>query len=481
MSKKTLNKQNLERLGAEKLAELVMELVQGNAALQRRARMELSAAQGPKEIAADVRKRFASLRRSKSWINWRNQRSLVKDLDGLLEIIEHKVAPHDPNEAFELAWLLLSIAPSIYERTDDSNGSIGDAMSFAVRLIEKIAPQVKLDPKTLADRILDSVVDAGYGEFDGIIPATVPILGDEGLEHLKTITNVWAETPPTESELEYYRSWGMVTSMPEEIVARNRKGTSSIILADIADAQGNVDAYMARYTEEQLTYGTIAPGVARRLLAAERVEEAMNIISLSREAENGKSLRLFRRDLDSVYQECLERLGRTDELKQHLWDTFTQTMSETSLRKYLKLVPDFEDIEAEEQALVLAERYPHLGGAISFLLKWPAHARAAKVIESRAAELDGNNYYTLTEAADALEPEYPLAATLLRRAMVQDTLDGAKHKRYRYAAKHLTECAASDVMISDYGDFPSHERFVAEMRDKHGRKHGFWALANSEG
>ena len=87
MSKKTMNKQNLELLGKEKLAELVMELVQGSAALQRRVRMELSAAQGPKEIAADVRKRLASLRRSKSWIDWRKQRALITDLDGLLDMI----------------------------------------------------------------------------------------------------------------------------------------------------------------------------------------------------------------------------------------------------------------------------------------------------------------------------------------------------------------------------------------------------------
>jgi len=69
MSKKTLNKANLEKLGPEKLAALVMDLVQGNAALQRRARMELSAAQGPKDVAADLRKRFASLRRSASYVD----------------------------------------------------------------------------------------------------------------------------------------------------------------------------------------------------------------------------------------------------------------------------------------------------------------------------------------------------------------------------------------------------------------------------
>jgi len=70
MSKKTLNKANLERLGAPTLADLAMDLVQGAAALQRRARMEQSAAQGPKEVVADLRKRFASLRRSRSYVDW---------------------------------------------------------------------------------------------------------------------------------------------------------------------------------------------------------------------------------------------------------------------------------------------------------------------------------------------------------------------------------------------------------------------------
>lgn len=64
MSKKTLNKADLGTLGAEKLAELVTDLVQGSAALQRRARMELSAAQSQADVAADIRNRFAfSLRR----------------------------------------------------------------------------------------------------------------------------------------------------------------------------------------------------------------------------------------------------------------------------------------------------------------------------------------------------------------------------------------------------------------------------------
>ena len=85
----------------------------------------------------------------------------------------------------------------------------------------------------------------------------------------------------------------------------------------------------------------------------------------------------------------------------------------------------------------------------------------------------------MTEAANALEAEYPLAATLMRRSMIEDTLNGAKHKRYRYAAKHLTECTGSDAAITDYGDFLSHEQFLSHLRASHSRKHGFWGLINN--
>ena len=477
MSKKTLNQANLEKLGAEKLAALVMDLVQGSAALQRRARMELSAAQGPGDVAADLRKRFASLRRATSFVDWRKQRAMVRDLEHLLEIIEFTIAPHDPDEAFELLWSFLQLAPSIHERTDDSNGAVGGIMSDAVDIIAKVSPTISKDSKSLAERILDAVANAGYGEFDGIIPATAEALGQDGLEHLKRITEIWADAPPTEHELEPYRGYGLMSSA-EDSVRRNRQGTRSIILEDVADAQGDVDAYMARYSAEQLTYGTIAPDVARRLLDAGRVDEAFEIITRARAAEDGKPFRIFRHDLDVVYEDCLERQGKTDDLKAHLRETFDQTLSAPCLRKYLKLLPDFDDVEAEEAALDVAEAYPHPGAAIAFLVHWPSHDRAARVVLARAEELDGNAYHTLATAADALEARHPLAATLMRRAMVMDTLTGAKSKRYRHAARHLAECQSCDAAIEDYGDFPTHTEFHKMLKQDHGRKHGFWRLVD---
>ena len=477
MSRKTLNKTNLERLGTAALADLVLDLVAGNAALQRQARMTLSAAQGPKDMAADIRKRFASLRRASGFLDWRKQHALVKELDALLDMIEARISPEDADTAFELLWSLLQLAPSIHERTDDSNGAVGDVMGRAVELIGVASPRIAADRNALAERVLEAVADADFGEFDGIIPATAEALGPEGLAHLKTVTNQWAEMPPSDAELDKWRRFGLSTA-PEEIVRRNRETTRSIILADIADAQGDPDAYMARYSDEQLTYGTIAPGVARRLLDAGRVEEAHGIVTRARAAEQGKGPRMFRHDLDEVYEECLQKLGHHDTLKDYLWDRFRAGLSAPALRRYLSLLPDFEDMEAEETALDLVEAHSHPGMAIRFLVDWPAPARAARVVLSRAGELDGNRYETLTPAAEALEADHPLAATLMRRAMIEDTLRGAKSKRYRHAARHLAECAACDTAIAEYGDHPTHDEFLETLRADHPRKHGFWGLVD---
>jgi len=82
----------------------------------------------------------------------------------------------------------------------------------------------------------------------------------------------------------------------------------------------------------------------------------------------------------------------------------------------------------------------------------------------------------MTAAADTLAASHPLAATLLRRAMIQDTLTGAKSNRYRHAARHLAECQASDAVIEDYGTLTSHDQFVHALRQSHARKSGFWKL-----
>ena len=81
MSKKNLNKANLADLGADRLADLLIEVSQGSSDIKRRLRLELSYKLGATELAHEVRKRLTSLRKSKSYVSWRKRSAPVKDLE----------------------------------------------------------------------------------------------------------------------------------------------------------------------------------------------------------------------------------------------------------------------------------------------------------------------------------------------------------------------------------------------------------------
>ena len=93
---------------------------------------------------------------------------------------------------------------------------------------------------------------------------------------------------------------------------------------------------------------------------------------------------------------------------------------------------------------------------------------------TRTEELDGDQYWLLTSAADALEQRHPLAATLVLRAMIDLSLDAAKYKRYGHAARHLQTCEHLSRRIGDFAGHVNHNDYVADLRRRHPRKSGFW-------
>lgn len=479
MAKKTLNRENLAALGAEALADLLLEVTRGNRALQQRLRLELSARAGPMDVARDIRKRFAQIRRASGFISWQKQKAFARELSDLVDLITTRIAPDAPGEAFELLWTFLQLAPNIHERTDDSNGVIGGVMDDAMAAIGDLAPRLDLDPEALADRVFEALQDNGYGEFDGAIPALAEALGPSGLERLKTLAKTAEAAPLTDADLARYDFVGDAARR-SSLALEGRNRTASMILQDVADLQGDVDAYMARYSPEQLTYHTIAPDVAARLLAADRAEEALRIIENARARDRGHDPWFGPSPLDAAYADCLAALGRDAELQTFLWQDFCQTLNADSLRRHLKALPDFEDLEAEDRAKAVARSHADWMLALCFFLDWPDHAEAARLVEARAADLDGDRYEVLTPAADALQAEHPLAATLARRAMILFALEKGRSKRYGHAARHLMECAAADQDICDYQGHPDHAAFLEALHRDHPRKASFWSRVGHE-
>jgi hypothetical protein len=475
VSKRKLNLDNLEALGAKRLAELLMELAENDAAASRRLRLELTAKEAPESVAAEVRKRLAQISRSRGFVDRHKIRDLADDLDTQRRTIVDRVAKIDAADALELLWRFMDLAESVQGRCDDSNGVVGDVFRLGCRDLGPLAQAAEPDPMHLADRVFAALNENGYGQYDNLIETLAPVLGNNGLNRLKERFTALSKTPVEKPPHDQRKLVGFGSGGPlyeDEIEARSRESTIRLALREIADAQGDVDAFVAQYDKETRKVPKIAAEIARRLLAADRAEEALQTIEVAEHRRSGWP----EFEWEDARIDVLDALGRGDQAQTARWSCFERTLSARHLRTYLKRLPDFDDVEAEERALDFAERYESALQALAFLVSWPAVERAARLVTVRTGEIDGNYYEILSPAADALAGKYPLAATLVLRAMINFTLAKARSSRYRHAARHFMECASLASSISDFGTVETHDAYAARLKTEHGRKSGFWGL-----
>jgi len=245
----------------------------------------------------------------------------------------------------------------------------------------------------------------------------------------------------------------------------------------IADAQGDAQAYLAEYRDHEpaaLTVPVIAAEVAERLTAAGDATEALELLDGAAPDEQGRRAG-FLEWLDARVS-ALEVLERGEEAQALRWGVVERSLSIRHLRDYLKRLPDFEDAAEEERALELAVRYPFFSQALRFLHQWPDRRRAGRLILERQGELDGDSYELLGPVAEALEAQQPLAATLCLRAMIDFSLERARTRRYRHAARHLETCRALAAGIDDWGGVQEHNAYLERLDRDHGRKYGFWSI-----
>ena len=206
-------------------------------------------------------------------------------------------------------------------------------------------------------------------------------------------------------------------------------------------------------------------------MGANRADEALAALTVAEEqSRKGGHWSEWQR----IWIDTLDALGRSDDAQAERWVIFERNLNAQYLRAYIKRLPDFDDEEAEIRALAYVGEHPDFNQALAFLVEWPAHDLAAKLILARQGELDGNHYELLTPAAEALEQRHPFAATLMLRAMIDYSLIHARHKRYGHAARHLQTCEHLAKRVENFGDRRDHTAYVAHLRRLHGRKSGLW-------
>ena len=515
----SLNAKNLEALGSARLAALLLQHTEGNAAARRALRLALAEQQGPLEMAQEVRKRLASVERSSSWLDQKRRDALLADLDRQRQAIAGPIAAHDPDLALELLWRFLDLAKSVGDRCDCFDEGELPLFHQASADLGQVACRAKGSTAALAEQVAAALLENDLGQYDHLIEHLKEALKPDGLGQLRQLMESHRPPSGAEDEAEDDRNGYIYAPIfnsdyepddDEDFAVKfdvefdidfesdygdesesgyeddddddydldpdptDRDQTVRLAMLAIADALGDAEAYLAEYRDHQpdaLKQPLVAARVAQRLTAAGRAAEALALLDaaqpLPHQTPPGPGPWIDARIA------ALDQLERGAEAQQLRWKFALLRLSSQHLREYLKHLPAFEDGEAQERALDLVLQHPYLGPALEFLHQWPDRRRCASLILARPAELDCADEKLLAAVAEALEADQPLAATLCLRVLIETILEQARSNRYRHAVRHLASCRRLAGAIAAWGTIPDHNSYINELLYAYGHRFGF--------
>ncbi|HTK35516.1 MAG TPA: hypothetical protein VL358_09555 [Caulobacteraceae bacterium] len=384
-SQKKVTAENLAGLGAERLAEILVSVAETRVDLKRRLRMELAAQQGPGPLAAEIDKRLGAFETSRGQITWRARPAFIRDLDALRDLIIARLAPLDASAAIDRFWRFMDAAGQSTRRYRERNGE------------------------------LEAVFVRAAGDLGGLLAAAAPGPSAAALvDSLVKNPSGWKAWLPA-----------LLTNSSQALAKEalrfmsERRGAVPgwiALIRQLADAALDVDAYRATYTDEALSAPHVAAEIGRRYLAAERTDEAGEVLRIAAPKAATKRGGAAEPDLEweTVWIDYLDAAGDGGAAQAVRWASFERTLSPDRARAFIGRLADFDDVEAEARAFAIAAAYPDFEKGLRFLMAWPALADASRMIEARADEIQVD-----PEAAELwsskLRRRFPKAAHLLLR------------------------------------------------------------------
>ncbi|MES2860053.1 MAG: hypothetical protein V4701_01190 [Pseudomonadota bacterium] len=437
-AKKTLSAANLETLGGERLAVLLMEMAGEDQGWKRRLRMELAAEVGAGDLALEIDKRLTTLAGSRTRVSWRKRPELLADLQALRRMIVSRLAVMDARLGLDRLVAWFDLYPGLSLRVKDPKGELalmfdeasGDLAMAASAAGPDVAAPVLLE--ALSTRLSEWGAWVGRGAHAMDRPLAARVLT------------------------------GLTEGRPRPT------GRLALVVRKLADRAGDLDAWIASLPDEDRLKPEVGAEIARRLAEAERPLEARAALKASR-PRLVEASRWGRREPEppppppeawlSAEIAVLEAEGDPVGASEARWILFERTLAEAPLRAEIAKLADFEDVVALDRAFAHAAVFPDATKGLAFLMAWPAHREAAEMIALRGGEVRGSADDVPLWAA-RLEGRYPAAAlSLIRsRALTVARLAGGVDAEVEAL---IGEAAALDATLPDQ----THADFLARLED----------------
>lgn len=459
-----LNRNGLAGLGLEKLIDILLEEAAANKALKARLQTALAGESGPQDMAQLIDKRLDTVEQAKTRISSARARDLATEFSGLVRNIVSELGGVDPAAGGERILRFVSLRFLISPRLVADSARLwkvfDDAEASALQLIAALSPedQVRLVPFIERFRLRDR-----YNEHVEFLYQLVPLLGAAAAEAWKQmLAGIGPKDPGAFVALDLLQGLALRQNDIDGFVALEKRKPEnrqdSLLVARVLHEAGR--------HEEALHWVRIRPAGMRIL----RVAGIMAGVGSEYGAQE-------RRLLES---EILERLKRRGDAQEIRWKEFTETFDPAVLRLYLSKLDDFAEFDELDKAFAFVNNAEDIHSALDFLIAWPRWDMAAAHVLKHVDRWDGRQHDVLSEAAVALADEYPLAATILYRVLVNDILQRRISPAYVYAAAYLIKLEQIAPHLPATAGIRSHAAFAAGLRQNHRKKYDFWSLVPSE-
>ena len=462
--KSALSIENLTKIPAEKLVQLVSDEAERNPGFRRRVKAALAAKSGPEGVAKLIDRRLSGLERAKSPIDWNKARAFSDDLQSLTNTIEADLAPAAPHMAVDRFIRFIATRERVFERAYDSSGQIQEVYIQAIAGVGNLAENLNTtEADLLPGKIMAQLGEPRNGYLVEVTEAVAPHLSQPTLTKWDADLSAAIEQRKAEEAEQSLDRW--FSSITREWTEMRQL---------IALARGDIDLLVALESAKKLRMQD-SLRIAEHLLDAGRAAEALKWVRKSgthaQEQDDPQAQKKVQ-----LEARILEALDDKPAAQNQRWQYFEKTLSADILRDYLKLLPDFDDIEAEENALQLGLSHPDPNAALRFYVDWQRLDLAAQVVTRHHTHWNGSYWHTLPKVAETLEHEHPEAATILYRALLNGILIRARTRAYRHGGEYLGKLVlmAKDADPLLPKDVVSHKTYLTELRSTHSRKYKFW-------
>lgn len=450
-------KLRLEKLDPSVLAEALIELSDRDKNADALIKRLIST---PAESVALFKRKLSGIKRRRKFVFRAGSRALSSELEELIKLINEDATP--PEAALKCLVSFFESDHKIMNMCDDSNGDVSGVFRYeATQCFIKKAQQLD-EPATLLLMTQRLMKENDYGVRDSLFENTAEYLDEPALRKLyKHLEKHIEELKQSEPEKEH--SYGKVSSAKFRLETIAKQLNDPELFESLCrDDDSKVPDYkMLQVAQVYLDAGH--PETALKRL------NTIDIVNFNFIYEHKKLL-----------LEIHEKMGNADEVNALQIKTFLESPSKSTYRSICETMDECEVQKILDQCLIEVESNSNLhSSTVNFLLDLKQYDRASQYLTQRHDQIDGYNYYTYPEIAKTFKTEgFPLAASLIYRALLLSLLERAQTKSYPHGAGYLKSLNELATEITDWKKQQTHGEFHQSIQENHARKASFWKHVN---